>query len=88
MYYTYIIWSQTFDIFYKGVTQDPSHRLWEHNHDMSRYTSGKGPWALVYLKQHPTKREAIIEEKRLKQLNVKSITRLITSSGNVAPPLG
>ena len=88
MYYTYIIWSQSLDIFYKGITQNPEQRLWEHNNDMSRYTRGKGPWALMYLKQHKTKREAIIEEKRLKHLKDRSILKLISSPVNMAPPLG
>ncbi|MDD3568876.1 MAG: GIY-YIG nuclease family protein, partial [Bacteroidales bacterium] len=88
MFYTYIIWSQSLDIFYKGITRNPDHRLWEHNNGMSRFTTGKGPWALMYLKQHTTKREAIIEEKRLKRLNDKSIHKLISSPNNIAPPLG
>ncbi|MFO8020831.1 MAG: GIY-YIG nuclease family protein [Perlabentimonas sp.] len=87
MYHTYIIWSQQFDTFYKGVTQNPEHRLWEHNNDMSRFTADKGPWALVYLKQHASKREALIEEKRLKKLNTRSIRKLIDSPENMAPPL-
>jgi predicted GIY-YIG superfamily endonuclease len=32
---------------------------------------------MVYLKEWATKREALIEEKRLKKLNVKSLTLLI-----------
>jgi putative endonuclease len=87
MYYTYIIWSRSHDIFFKGITLDPEHRLWEHNNDMSGFTAGKGPWALMYLKQHPAKREALIEEKRLKSLNDKSIHKFLNSPDNIAPPL-
>ena len=87
MYYSYIIWSQNFDTFYKGVTQNPDQRIWEHNNDMSRFTANKGPWAIVYLKQHASKREALIEEKRIKRLNTRSIRKLISSSENMASPL-
>jgi putative endonuclease len=87
MYFTYIIWSKSLDIFYKGITQNPEHRVWEHNNDLSRFTAGKGPWALVYLRQHSSKREAIIEEKRIKRLNERSIHKLIGSPDNMAPPL-
>jgi putative endonuclease len=67
MYYTYIIQSQSKGIYYKGISQRPEKRLWEHNNDMSRYTAGKGPWVLVYLQIHETKREALIAEKKLKK---------------------
>jgi putative endonuclease len=73
MYYTYIIFSPTFNLFYKGFTTDPEQRLWEHNNGMSSYTAGKGPWMIVYLKAFETKREALIDEKRLKKLNHRSI---------------
>jgi putative endonuclease len=88
MFYTYIIWSNNYEIFYKGITQNIEHRLLEHNNDLSRFTSGKGPWVLVYLKQHTSKREAIWEEKRIKRLSDRSIHSLINSPDNIAPPLG
>jgi putative endonuclease len=77
MYYTYILYSSSKDVYYKGSSSHPEHRLWEHNNDKSSYTSGKGPWIMVYKKAYETKREALIEEKRVKRLNRKSIERLI-----------
>jgi len=77
MYYTYIIYSASFDIYYKGITENPDQRFWEHNNDKSRYTSGKGPWKLVYLKGFSSKKEALIEERRLKSLNRRSIELLV-----------
>ncbi len=56
-YYVYIIHSQRKDIFYKGYTQYPEKRLFEHNNGLSRYTKGKGPWKLVYLEKFKTKKE-------------------------------
>ncbi|KAF0201316.1 MAG: hypothetical protein FD170_2775 [Bacteroidetes bacterium] len=79
MYYTYIIYSAISDVYYKGFSNDPVHRLWEHNNELSHYTAGKGPWKLVYLKEFETKREALIEEKRLKKLNRRSIEILASS---------
>ena len=76
-YYTYILYSSDHNVFYKGVTENPEKRLFEHNNNLSRYTANKGPWEMVYLKEWATKREALIEEKRLKKLNVKSLTLLI-----------
>jgi putative endonuclease len=51
----------------------------EHNEGFSRYTSIKGPWTLVYQKMFETKREALIEEKRIKKLNRESVLRLIAN---------
>jgi putative endonuclease len=64
-------------IYYKGITSNLDKRVEEHNTNMSRYTSGKGPWVLVYEKEYVNKRDALIEEKRIKRLNVKSIEKMI-----------
>ncbi|MFV8360428.1 GIY-YIG nuclease family protein [Flavobacterium sp. LS1P3] len=78
MYFVYIIKNHQ-GLFYKGFTQDLGKRIFEHNNDLSRYTSGKSPWVLVYFKEFETKTEALKEELRLKKLNVTSIERLLSS---------
>ncbi|MFV8336147.1 GIY-YIG nuclease family protein [Flavobacterium sp. RSP29] len=50
MYFVYIIKNYQ-GLFYKGFTQDLGKRIFEHNTDLSRYTSGKSPWVLVYFKE-------------------------------------
>ncbi len=77
MYYVYILFSPRFDIYYKGITRDPEKRLYEHNNNLSRYTSGKGPWEMVYKEEVSSKREALIREKAIKKLNRRSILMLI-----------
>jgi putative endonuclease len=77
MFYVYIIYSKTFDVYYKGFSEDVAQRLLYHNENRSRYTSNKGPWELVYSKAFETKKEALIEELRLKKLNRKSLEALI-----------
>ncbi|MRX66482.1 putative endonuclease [Flavobacterium resistens] len=77
MFYVYIIYSKTLDLYYKGFSEDVAQRLLYHNENRSRYTSDKGPWELVYSKSFETKKEALIEELRLKKLNRKSIETLI-----------
>ncbi|MBW1657301.1 GIY-YIG nuclease family protein [Flavobacterium quisquiliarum] len=72
-----MIYSKTFDIYYKGFSEDIAKRLLYHNENRSQYTSNKGPWELVYSKAFETKKEALIEELRLKKLNRKSIEALI-----------
>ena len=84
MYYTYILLSKDLNIYYKGMTTDPLNRLLEHTNNLSRYTAGKGPWSLVYLRQHKTKQESLIEEKRIKRLKERSLQKLIHSPENIA----
>ena len=78
MYYVYIIYSAAFDVYYKGFTEFPELRLEEHNSNKSRYTAGKGPWSLVYLQKFETKKDALVEEKRIKGLNRRSLEKLIS----------
>jgi putative endonuclease len=66
-FFVYIIYSKSYRIYYKGFTENPEQRIKEHNENMSRFTSGKGPWELVYLHSFPTKKEALIAEKKLKE---------------------
>jgi putative endonuclease len=77
MFYVYIIYSKDFDVFYKGFSENVAQRLLYHNENRSRYTSNKGIWILVYSKAFVTKKEALVEELRLKKLNRKSIEALI-----------
>ncbi len=80
MFYVYIIYSKTFDVYYKGFSENVDQRLIYHNENKSRYTANKGPWKLVYVKGFETKKEALVEELRLKKLNRKSIEVLIQNA--------
>jgi putative endonuclease len=77
MYFVYIIKNHR-GLFYKGFTQNLEKRIFENNNNLSRFTSGKSPWILVYFKEFETKTEALKEELRLKKLNVASIERLVS----------
>ncbi len=76
-FFVYIIYSKSHRIYYKGFTENPEQRIKEHNENMSRFTSGKGPWELVYLHSFPTKKEALIAEKKLKRAGSDYLQRLI-----------
>ena len=80
MYFVYILYSENFDTYYKGYTTNIVKRVEQHNQNKSEYTSGKGPWELVYLKQYEDKKQVLIEEKRLKRLNRRSVEKLIQDS--------
>ena len=66
-YYVYILRSLNDGSYYKGYTQDYQKRLLEHNSGQSRYTSGKGPWELIYVEIHQSKSKALIRERKLKR---------------------
>ena len=77
MFYVYILHSESLQIYYKGFSTDFLKRLEYQNSGRSIYTSRAADWELVYLKSFEIKREALIEEKRLKKLNRNSLQRLI-----------
>lgn len=79
MFYVYIIYSEKLLVYYKGFTTDFAKRLEYHNSGKSKYTSRTSDWILVYQREFQTKKEALIEEKRLKKLNRESILKLIAS---------
>lgn len=78
-WFVYILRSDKDCDYYKGITENIERRLEEHNSGKSAFTSTKMPWQLVYLKEMPNKREALIEEKRLKRLNRNSLEKIIQS---------
>jgi len=79
MNYTVYILRNSEGVYYKGYTSDICRRLYEHNDDTRhKFTSTRGPWELVYSRGFDNKREALIEERRLKRLNKRSIEALIS----------
>ena len=82
MFCVYILYSKSLQIYYKGFSTDFLKRLEYHNSGMSTYTSRASDWELVYLKSFEIKKDALIEEKRLKKLNKSSLLRLIQDFTN------
>ena len=66
-YFVYIIQSESSGIFYKGFTEDYIKRLYEHNNDFSRYTSGKGPWKLIYVEELSDKKSCINQREKIEK---------------------
>ncbi len=59
MFYVYIIESKKDSSFYIGQTNDLKKRLSFHNQGLSKYTSRKRPWHIVYFEEYNTRTEAI-----------------------------
>ncbi|WP_297694928.1 GIY-YIG nuclease family protein, partial [uncultured Eudoraea sp.] len=78
MFFVYIIESAVDNSFYIGQTKDLIKRVTYHNEGLSKYTSKKIPWKLVYSEVFNTRTEAIKRERFLKnQKNRTFYKRLI-----------
>ena len=77
MYYVYILYSLSRDVYYKGFSENVDKRLNHHLSSTGKYTSGTEDWEVVYVQEFSSKSLALIEEKRLKRLNRPSIEKLI-----------
>jgi putative endonuclease len=81
-HFVYIIYSKTFNVYYKGESQDPYKRLGFHNSNLSTYTANKGPWELVYLEEFDNRTLALKREKMLKKQNRTYLEWLIKQPSN------
>ncbi|MCC1484256.1 GIY-YIG nuclease family protein [Winogradskyella immobilis] len=68
--FVYIIYSESRKKYYKGITNNFNKRLKEHNSESnSGYTSSGKPWIKILVIEKPNRLEAIILERKLKNLN-------------------
>ncbi len=81
-FYVYIIQSSVDGTYYKGITENYFKRIEEHNSWLSRYTSRKMPWKLIYIERYETKSTGLKREKVLKKYSHKQIQNLVSSSVN------
>ncbi len=82
-FYVYIIKCKVTGILYKGVTTDFERRLNDHNSGRSAFTKSGGPWTIVYLEAHSSKKEALIRERKLKRCNRTYLEWLISQPSNL-----
>jgi putative endonuclease len=71
----YILQSAATQQFYKGITNNLKRRFKEHNNKEEQSTKSGVPWNLVWYTIKPTRSEALVLEKKLK--NLTSHQRLI-----------
>jgi len=80
MYWVYIIQSEKDGTFYIGQTNDLESRIVRHNAGLSKYTSRKIPWKIVYTEEYNSRKVAMQRELFLKkQRNRDFYNRLIAS---------
>ncbi len=67
-YFVYILYSKSIQKFYIGQTNDMDQRLKRHNDGRENFTSKGVPWELVWFTPKESRSEAIILERKLKNL--------------------
>ena len=86
-YFVYILYSQSTDSFYKGQTADLADRLKRHNNKQEAATKNGAPWTLIWFTEKQTRSEALILEKKLKNLSRERTLQFIEKySDGVASP--
>jgi putative endonuclease len=65
-YFVYVLWSASCHRFYIGISEDPRHRLAQHNFSGRGWSTRDAPWELVYTEEHPDYRSARLRERELK----------------------
>jgi putative endonuclease len=66
-YFVYVLLSPSGQRFYIGISENPTHRLEQHNAGISKWTAKFGPWRLVHMEQFMDCREARKREIELKK---------------------
>ncbi|NOX86005.1 MAG: GIY-YIG nuclease family protein [Chlorobi bacterium] len=86
-FYVYILYSQSIDTFYRGQTNNIENRLKRHNKGLEKATVKGIPWLLLWYSSKETRKEALVLEKKLKNLNRKRLIRFIKKyKENIAGP--
>ncbi len=83
MHYVYIIYSASKNVYYKGYSTDVHKRLQYHLQSNTKYTSSAVDWNIVYSKPFTDKEAALVEERRLKKLNRRSLEKLIRENRTI-----
>jgi putative endonuclease len=83
MYYIYIIYSDSADLYYVGYTNDPQRRLIEHNtNPHNTFTSKHRPWIMKALFESGIfESDAIIIERFIKKQKSRKLIEILCNPG-------
>ncbi len=76
-FHVYIIYSKKKCSFYKGQTSNITERIKRHNNGYEKATKTGVPWLLIWKMEKESRSEALILEKKLKNLSVKRTLEFI-----------
>lgn len=90
MFYGYILYSHSSDLFYVGSSQNPWKRLEKHNTSkFSTFTSKHRPWELVAVFEAGESREeaeTLVKKQKSRKLIIKNIAPNFNATGKLAHP--
>jgi len=66
VFYAYVIYSNKFDLYYKGHCSNLENRLKEHNSGKTKSIKAFIPFRIVYYEEFQTREKAIAREKYFK----------------------
>lgn len=66
MFFVYVLYSDGFDKYYVGLSENVDKRLKAHNEGQNKSTKPYIPWRVVHLEEYETRNEARTREKYLK----------------------
>jgi len=81
-YFVYILFSDSLQKFYIGQTQNLTDRVIRHNKGYEKYTSKGTPWTLVWYTSKESRSDAIILERKLKNLKQLRLVKLMRKYSN------
>jgi len=84
-FYVYILQSMKDFSFYIGQCNDLDRRMSKHFDGMSKYTSGKRPWRLVYFEACDSRSGALKREKEIKNKKSRKYIELLIQNWKIAP---
>ena len=80
-FHLYILYSEQYDRFYVGQTNQLDKRIERHNNGFVRSTKSYRPWKLVYTEAFANRSEAVKRESEIKRWNSKiKIKKLVDAS--------
>jgi putative endonuclease len=85
-FYLYVIASES-GKYYKGVSGHPLLRLAQHNNGEVQSTAGQGPWRFAGVFLFESKREALVQERKLKKFSREKLENWISGWVNLAGEL-
>ena len=84
-FYTYILYSEKFDAFYYGQTQDLEARLAKHNSGLVKSSAKYLPWCIFAYKEFTSRSEAFLMEKKLKNCKSRNRVKEILANHQFTP---
>ncbi len=83
MFFMYILYSEKFDRYYVGSTENVELRLHRHNNKMVTSTKRAVPWLIVYTEHFATRAEAVNRESQVKKMKSRKYIEALIANNKI-----